>query len=1058
MDGDGDLDIVSASRNDDTIAWYENDGAANPSWTAADIATSAEGAYDVHVADMDGDGDLDIVSASLYDDTIAWYENDGAANPSWAAADIATSADGAWDVHVADMDGDGDLDIVSASFVDNTIAWYENDGNANPSWTAANIATSAAGARGVHVADMDGDGDLDIVSAFGNTIAWYENDGAANPSWTAANIATSANGAFDVHVADMDGDGDLDIVSASAEDDTIAWYENNGASDPSWTAADIATSADGAYDVHIADMDGDGDLDIVSASRIDDTIAWYENDGAANPTWSAADIATSADYATDVHVADMDGDGDLDIVSASFWDDTIAWYESNAADVNLDTDATAGADYTAVSGTLTFAAGDTTKTFTVPVLADTYPENNETATLTLSSASNATISDATGILTITDDDSISFTAADITTSANGANDVVVADIDGDGDLDIVSASGGDSTIAWYENDGAANPGWTTRVVSTTPYGAHTVYVADMDSDGDLDIVSASLHDDTIAWYENNGAADPSWTAANIDTNADWAMDVHIADMDGDGDLDIVSASRNDDTIAWYENNGAANPSWTAANIATSADGVDSAFVADMDGDGDLDIVSASGLDDTIAWYENDGNANPSWTAADIATNADGARDVYVADMDGDGDLDIISTSLYDNTIAWYENDGAADPSWTAQDISTNAGTPIQLEAADVDGDGDMDILTASWDDSVSWWENNGAANPTWTEVAVSDDIVGRRGVTSGDLDGDGDLDIVSAGFQNDTIAWYENNCDGNDPIVLDLDGNGIALLGLAADVLFDVDADGVLETTGWAGPGDGILVMDLDDSGYIEDMSEVFSEVFNGQQHAGSLAALASLDDNEDQRIDATDTAFENILVWRDANSDGISAGTELSTLTERGIRSIDLTAEPASDTIAGNRVEATGRFGFDDGTTGKFAEVTFAAPRFTLAGVIGTQGQQDDAGNLADGSFAVAPVNPPVNGGNGRLADSVGPEIFDYVATTADGVASGNQATFRTGPGGDTIEAFANATSATSTALTVNSSSSLVESPDTPDFNPEALPENYMLLTDIETASTALM
>ena len=285
-----------------------------------------------------------------------------------------------------------------------------------------------------------------------------------------------------------------------------------------------------------------------------------------------------------------------------------------------------------------------------------------------------------------------------------------------------------------------------------------------------------------------------------------------------------------------------------------------------------------------------------------------------------------------------------------------------------------------------------------------------------------------------------------------------SLLGLAAGVLFDVDADGVLETTGWAGPGDGILVMDLDDSGYIEDMSEVFSEVFNGQQHAGSLAALASLDDNEDQRIDATDTAFENILGWRGANSDGISAGNELSTLTERGIRSIDLTAEPASNTIAGNRVEATGRFGFDDGTTGTFAEVTFAAPRFTLAGVIDTQGQQDDAGNLADGSFAVAPVTPAVNGSNSRLADSVGPEIFDYVSTTPDGATSGNQFASGTGTGGATIEEFVDAASETSTALTVGSSSFLAESPDTPDFDPEALPENYMLLADIETTTTALM
>ena len=116
----------------------------------------------------------------------------------------------------------------------------------------------------------------------------------------------------------------------------------------------------------------------------------------------------------------------------------------------------------------------------------------------------------------------------------------------------------------------------------------------------------------------------TWLASDIDTNADGARSVYVADMDGDGDLDIVSSSDDDDTIAWYENDGAANPSWMATDIATSADGARSVFVADMDGDGDLDIVSASREDDTIAWYENDGAADPSWAAADIDTNADGA--------------------------------------------------------------------------------------------------------------------------------------------------------------------------------------------------------------------------------------------------------------------------------------------------------------------------------------------------------------------------------------------------------------------------------------------------
>jgi hypothetical protein len=943
MDGDGDLDIVSASYVDHTIAWYENDGAADPSWTAANIATSAIGARDVHVADMDGDGDLDIVSASATDDTIAWYENDGAANPSWTAADIATSADSAYDVHVADMDGDGDLDIVSASGTDDTIAWYENDGASDPSWTAADIATSANGARDVHVADMDGDGDLDIVSASKNddTIAWYENDGTADPSWAAADIATTADGAFDVKVGDMDGDGDIDIISASSLDDTIAWYENDGASDPSWTAADIATSADGAYDVHVVDLDGDGDLDIVSASGNDDTIAWYENDGAADPSWSAADIATSADDVRGVHVADMDGDGDLDIVSASVLDDTIAWYESNAADKNLDTDAVAGADYTAASGTLTFDAGDTTATFTVPVLADSAPENNETATMTLSSASNATISDATGTLTITDDDSISFTGATINKGlSDAAREVFLADMDSDGDLDIVVSSSRDNTVAWFENDGAANPGFSHANIATNARGGADVVVADMDADGDLDIVSASSGDNTIAWYENDGAANPTWSAVDIATSANGAYSVDVADMDGDGDLDIVSASDTDNTIAWYEHDGASDPSWSAANIVTNVDGARGLSVADMDGDGDFDIVSAARDDDAIDWFENDGAADPTWTKANIATTADGALDAKVADMDGDGDMDIVSASHADNTIAWYENDGAADPTWTAANIATDADGAVDLEAADMDGDGDMDIVAGSrLDDTVSWYENDGAANPTWTTVDIDTSGDWVRDVHIGDLDGDGDLDIVVASRNDDTIAWYENTCDGSDPLVLDLDGDGVELLGLGSGVQFDVNVDGALETTGWVGPDDGLLAMDLDGSGQIEDMSEVFSEVFNGGNYTDSLAALATLDTNADQVISAEDDQFNEILVWQDGDSDGVSTEAELATLTDHGISALDLDATASDETVSGNTIDAVGTVEFDDATTGTFAEVTFvldgAPTTFTLGGII---------------------------------------------------------------------------------------------------------------------------
>jgi hypothetical protein len=262
------------------------------------------------------------------------------------------------------------------------------------------------------------------------------------------------------------------------------------------------------------------------------------------------------------------------------------------------------------------------------------------------------------------------TAANISTNVEFVKSVFAADMDNDGDMDIVSASANDDKIAWYENDGAADPSWTATEIATSANGAASVFAADMDNDGDMDIVSASLDDDAISWYENTSTAGgiTAWTASDIATSADGAQSVFVADMDNDGDLDIVSASQNDDAIAWYENNGASNPAFTAADIATSADGAQSVFVADMDNDGDMDIISASNGDDAIAWYENDGAADPSWTAADIATSADGARSVFVADMDNDGDMDIVSASENDDAIAWYENNGAADPSWTAADM------------------------------------------------------------------------------------------------------------------------------------------------------------------------------------------------------------------------------------------------------------------------------------------------------------------------------------------------------------------------------------------------------
>ncbi|MCP3996773.1 MAG: hypothetical protein GY722_17190, partial [bacterium] len=372
-------------------------------------------------------------------------------------------------------------------------------------------------------------------------------------------------------------------------------------------------------------------------------------------------------------------------------------------------------------------------------------------------------------------DTASFTTHTITTGADGASSTVAMDIDGDGDLDVLSADQNIDQIAWYENDGSGSF-IATHVVSTNAGAVISVTAADVDGDGDMDILSASFSDNKVAWYENDGAE--NFTEHTITTGANGALVVTTVDMDGDGDMDVLSASQTDDTVAWYENDGSQN--FSKHDISTGADKVKSITTADVDGDGDIDVLSASYNDDKIAWYENDGSEG--FTEHVITTGANGAQSVTTADIDGDGDLDVLSASTLDDTVAWYENDGSQGFTQhlvTAGAVHSNGACSVTT--ADMDGDGDLDVLLAAYIDfSIVWYENDGSE--TFTEHLVTSGADQAKWITTGDMDGDGDLDILSASFSDDTIAWYENTA------VTTLDGAPSFIEGGAAVVL-DADVD-----------------------------------------------------------------------------------------------------------------------------------------------------------------------------------------------------------------------------------------------------------------------------
>ena len=185
------------------------------------------------------------------------------------------------------------------------------------------------------------------------------------------------------------------------------------------------------------------------------------------------------------------------------------------------------------------------------------------------------------------------------------------DVDGDGDMDVLSAIQGDHKIAWYENNSSES--FTTHTISSSVTNVRSVYTADVDGDGDMDVLSASTNPDKIAWYENGN----SWNANTISSNAAESRSVFAVDMDSDGDIDVLSASYDDDKIAWYENTMEAGriSGWSISNIGNGSP--KSVEIGDMDNDGDIDVVAAgqvasSGNNvNSVFWYENDGNSPPN---------------------------------------------------------------------------------------------------------------------------------------------------------------------------------------------------------------------------------------------------------------------------------------------------------------------------------------------------------------------------------------------------------------------------------------------------------------
>ena len=679
----------------------------------------------------------------------------------------------------------------------------------------------------------------------------------------------------DTYATDLDGDGDQDILSTSIGNDELAWYANDGQGNFRKYQV-IATQGGSIESIYTADLDGDGDQDVLIASSPynNHKIAWYENDGKGSFGEEQV-IATQADDIKSVYATDVDGDGDQDVLSASYLDGNIAWYENdgpgNFGEQQIIT--------TQANGAFSVYAADLDGDGDQDVLSASYLDGK--------------------VAWYENDGQGNFGEQQVITETDGARFVYATDLDGDGDQDILFASSSynsNNKIAWYENDGQGSFG-EQQVITTQTVDARSVYAADLDGDGDQDVLSAFYLSGNIAWYENDGQGNFGEQQV-ITTRATGTQSIYATDLDGDGDQDVLSASStsSNSKIAWYENDGQGSFG-EQQYVTNKIKQINTVYAADLDGDGDQDVLSASSYLDGIhiAWYQNDGQGNFEGQRS-ITEQADGARSVYTADLDGDGDQDVLSASSTSSNskIAWYENDGQGNFG-DQQVITTQADGARSVYATDLDGDGDQDVLSASGD-KIAWYENDGQGSFGEQQV-ITTQADGARSVYATDLDGDGDQDVLSASFLDDKIAWYENDGQGSfgEQQVITTQADGTQSV-YAADLDGDGDQD-VLSAS-----GDKIAWYENDGQGSFGEQQVITTRATGTQ----SIYAT-NLDGDGDQDVLS---ASGDKIAWYENDGQGSFGEQQVITTQADGARSVyaaDLDGDGDQDVLSASNSYSVG-------------------------------------------------------------------------------------------------------------------------------------------------------
>ncbi len=322
---------------------------------------------------------------------------------------------------------------------------------------------------------------------------------------------------------------------------------------------------------------------------------------------------------------------------------------------------------------------------------------------------------------------------------DGPSWMEIADMDNDGDRDVIVSGYRASQIRWYEY-----PDWQEHVIASYIYRAK-ICATDIDGDGDVDIAATSWATDLLCWYEN-----PSWTMHVIDSGVDGSYGIDAADMNGDGIQDLIVAGGYHNCVAWYK-----GPDWQKniidGNVSMYPFIPDQVFVTDLDGDSDFDVL--------VSTYNDNGNLTEGsliyyqqlavgWNKTVIDPASGYINSLDIADLDNDGLPEVAAALAGLDKIVYYNW-----PAWDAVVVDGLLNYAFNLDIGDVNRDGVPDIVACG---QMTMNPCRLYFGPSWTPQYIYQLANNFYDVEIVDLDDDNDQDIVATNIENNRIFWFEN--------------------------------------------------------------------------------------------------------------------------------------------------------------------------------------------------------------------------------------------------------------------------------------------------------------